>query len=70
MYKKYYAMICDGFLDSLYSIMFKKECPWISKPAKKIISLIKNWYLEEKCTYLKIFGATGAPHLLPAYVPE
>jgi hypothetical protein len=26
--------------------------------------------LEEKCTYFRIFGATGAPHLFPAYIPE
>jgi hypothetical protein len=69
-YKKSYAMICDLFLAKLYFIIFHQECPRISKQAKKIISLINNWYLEEKCTYFMIFGATRAPHLLPAYVPD
>jgi hypothetical protein len=69
-YKKSYPMICDLFLSRLYFIIFHQECPRLSKQAKKIISLIGNWYLEEKCTYFRIFGAIGAPHLLPAYVPD
>jgi hypothetical protein len=69
-YKKSYPMIYDLFLAKLYFIIFHQECPRLSKQAKKIISLIGNWYLEEKCTYFRIFGATGAPHLLPAYVPN
>jgi hypothetical protein len=39
-YKKSYAMICDEFLARLYFIIFKQECPRLSKSAKKIISLI------------------------------
>jgi len=27
-----------------------------------------HWYLEKKSTYIRIFGAMGAPHLLPAHV--
>jgi hypothetical protein len=69
-YKKPYAMICDEFLARVYSIIFKKSFPRLSESTKKVISRIGHWYLEEKRTYLRIFGATRAPHLLPAYVPD
>jgi hypothetical protein len=69
-YKKYYAMICDEFLSKLHFIIFKQECPRLSKLVKNIISLIGHWYLEEKSTYLIIFGAIGALHLFPSYVPN
>jgi hypothetical protein len=63
-------MICDEFLARLHFIIFKQEFPRLSKSTKKIISMIRHWYLEEKITSLIIFGAIGAPHLLPTYVPD
>jgi hypothetical protein len=32
------------------------------------MAYIGNWYLEEKHTYLSIYGATNPPHLLHVYV--
>jgi hypothetical protein len=29
-----------------------------------------HWYLDEHETYIRVFGATGAPHLLPIYVHD
>jgi hypothetical protein len=29
-----------------------------------------HWYLDEHSTYIWVFGAIGAPHLLPAHVPD
>jgi hypothetical protein len=34
------------------------------------LTCIGNWYFEEKHTYLRIYGATIPPHLLPVYVPD
>jgi hypothetical protein len=57
-------------LARVYFIIFKQNCPRLSEATRKVISRVGNWYLEEKSTYLRIFGAIGAPHLLPAYVPD
>jgi hypothetical protein len=38
--------------------------------AKKMISKVGHWYLDERDTYIRVFGATRAPHLLPAHVPD
>jgi hypothetical protein len=69
-YKKSYALICDEFIARVYFIIFKKECPRLSVAAKKMISKVGHWYLDETMTYIRVFGATDAPHLLPAHVPD
>jgi hypothetical protein len=38
--------------------------------AKKMISKVGHWYLDEHDTYIRVFRATRAPHLLPVYVPD
>jgi len=67
-YTKSYDVICDQFIARIYSFLFKRECPILSDEENKVIAKIGHWYLEERETYIKDFGATGAPHLLPIYV--
>jgi len=70
MYKKSYALIFDDFITHIYFIILKKECPILSVATKKMISKVGHWYLNETTTYIRMFGATDAPHLLPTHVPE
>jgi hypothetical protein len=70
IYKKSYSLICDEFSSRIYFILFKKECPRLSVIDNKIISKVGHWYLDEHTTYIRVFGATRAPHLLPAHVPD
>jgi hypothetical protein len=69
-YNKFYVVICDQFIVPIYLFLFNKECPRLSGEAKKVIVKIGHWYLDERETYIRIFGAIGAPHLLPIYVPD
>lgn len=68
-YKKSFVVICDQLIAHIYFFLFRKEFPRLSDEAKKVISKIGHWYLDEWETYIRVFGATGAPHLLPIYVP-
>jgi hypothetical protein len=61
MYKRLYPMICDEFIARIYSIIFRKECPRISVAAKKTISKVGHWYLEETSIYIRVFRATMHP---------
>jgi hypothetical protein len=36
----------------------------------QVIKRIGDWYLMEHGTYIKIYRATKAPHLLPRFVPD
>jgi hypothetical protein len=69
-YKISHALICDEFIARFYFILFKKEFPRLTEAAKKTISKVGHWYLEETTTYIRVFGATSAPHLLPVHVPD
>jgi hypothetical protein len=70
MYKKFYSQICDFVIPRIYFLIFGQECPRLSKKEKNILTCIGNWYLEEKYTYLRIYGAMIPPHVLPIYVPD
>jgi hypothetical protein len=69
-YKKSYSLICDQFIAHIYLFLFKRECPRLSDASKKIISKVGHWYLDECDTYIRVFSAIRAPHLLPVYVPD
>jgi len=69
-YKKSYSLICVEFIAQIYFIIFKKEFPRLSVVAKKMISKVGHWYLDEHRTYIRVFRATRAPHFLPSHVPE
>jgi hypothetical protein len=55
-YKKSYALICDEFITRIHFIIFKKECPRLSAAAKKMVSKVGHWYLDERSTYIRVFG--------------
>jgi hypothetical protein len=58
-YKKIYALIYNEFVAQVYFIIFKRECSRLLTMAKKMISKVGHWYLEETSTYIRVFGATG-----------
>jgi hypothetical protein len=35
-----------------------------------MVAKVGHWYLYERSTYIRVFRAIGAPHLLPAHVPD
>jgi hypothetical protein len=41
-----------------------------NNPETRKLTKIGHWYLDERETYIRIFRTTGAPHLLPIYVPD
>jgi hypothetical protein len=62
-------LICDEFISRIHFIIFKEECPRLYVASKKMVAKVGHWYLNERSTYIRVFGATGAPNLLPAHVP-
>jgi len=67
-YKKYYALICNEFIARIHFIIFNKECPRLSVEAKNMVVKVVHWYLDERSTYISVFGAPEAPHILPTHV--
>jgi hypothetical protein len=65
-----YYKICEHFLIPLYQILFfSPESDMIDK-VQDIIWRVGDWYLLEYGTYIKIYGATKAPHMLSKFIPD
>ena len=62
--------ICDHFIAYAHQLLFGTEMPRISEAGWEMISLIGNWYMMKKFTYIHLTGVTTAPHLFPKYVPD
>jgi hypothetical protein len=37
---------------------------------KEDIAKFGHWYFKETSTYIRVFGATDTPHLLPVHIPD
>jgi hypothetical protein len=57
-------MIFDVFIARIYFIIFRMEFPRLSVAAKNMIDKFGHRYFKETSTYIRVFGAIGAPHLL------
>jgi hypothetical protein len=69
-YKNHLYDICDYFMAPLHKIIFGVHPHRISPGAIKDLKGIGDWYMTKYYTYVRIYGATGPPHLLPKYVPD
>ena len=66
----HFYQICHGFILPLYKIMYDKDPPRCSLEAQIDIIPIARWFGEEWFTYIRVFGSTVPPHVLPLYVPD
>jgi hypothetical protein len=67
-YKFDFIEICDGFKTPLYMLIFNKLALRLLEEAHKAIQPIRDWYMVENCTFLKIFGVNMVPQLLTKFV--
>jgi hypothetical protein len=52
------------------TLIFCEPAQCMMEKTIQMISSIGDWYVIGKGTYIRIFGATKAPHLLPKYIPH
>jgi len=36
----------------------------------QVVGEVGDWYVKKRRTYIQVFGATKAPHLLPKFIPD
>ena len=68
MYKEDYELICNGLFSAIFQVLFGGEAPCLSPKGKNIVKEYRDWYMTPKGVYIKIFGSTKAPHLVPHFV--
>jgi hypothetical protein len=69
-YRTAYHKICYYFLAPLYQFIFDSPTPCMTDKALEIVQKIGYLYLLEHGTYIRVYGATKAPHFLPRFVPN
>ena len=51
----------------LYTLIFLTECNCMSEEAFKVIEEYGDYYLTEEGMYIRMYGGSRAPSLLPKY---
>ena len=54
----------------LYKMLYDKDPPRCSPAVEVDILPIARWFGEEFFTYVRVFGSTAPPHVLPLYIPD
>ena len=54
----------------LYTLIFLVECNCMSEEAMKVVQDNRHYYLTEEGLYLRMFGGSRAPSLLPRYATD
>lgn len=67
-YKDNIYRICQGFVLPVHQAIFNKPAPRLFDEASIVLTSIGNWFGEEKFTYVRLFGSTTDPHVLPLYI--
>jgi hypothetical protein len=69
-YKRNYSLICDELLVPLYTPISHDVRPIFFDEAKMVLRHIGNWYIDDTYSYIRVYGVTTSPHLLPNNVPN
>ena len=69
-YYSFYKSICEYFLMQLYNLIFLTECNCMFEESLNIVEENGNYYLSEEGLYLRMFGGSRAPSLLPKYTTD
>ena len=54
----------------LYTLIFLKECKCMSEEALKVIEEYANYYLTDEGMYIRMYGCSRAPALLPKHAMD
>lgn len=66
----HFYRICYGVILPMHQMIFNKKAPRVSEEANVDIIPVARSFVEEKLTYIRVFGSHGSPHVLPYYVPD
>ena len=69
-YHSYYREIHEHFIMPLYTLIFLTECNCMSEEAFKVIQEFEDYYLMEDGLYVRMYGGSKAPSLLPKYATD
>ena len=66
-YHTLYQLICEELIRPLYSLIFLEDCPCLSKGVVESIKEFGYYFFTKEGTFLRMYGGTREPSLLPKY---
>ena len=69
-YVPHFHRLCYGVLLPLHQLMFDRMSPRFTKEAISDLQMIGRYFIEEPFSYIKSFGSSTPPHVLPLYVSD
>ena len=66
-YFNHYKSICEDFIMPLYRLIFLSKCDFMLEETLTIVQDNGHYYLTEEGLYLRMFGGSRDPSLLPKY---
>ena len=66
----HYNNIFEYFIMPMYTLIFLVECNCMYEEALKVVQYNGHYYLTEESLYLRMFGGSRDPSLLPKYAMD
>jgi hypothetical protein len=70
MQKNVFYEVCHYVIIPLHKIFFGCEPPRISNTILENLKSIADWFIEEKFSYVRVYGCSILPHALPKILPD
>jgi hypothetical protein len=62
--------ICHNVVIPIHEIIYGHPPPRISEQIIGNLGAIADWYIEERFSYIRVFGCFTSPHALPIFLPD
>jgi hypothetical protein len=69
-FRQHFYDICNLFLSPLHSILFVFPRHMISFEARNGMKGVVDWFFYKYYSFIRVYGTTGAPHILPYFIPD
>jgi hypothetical protein len=68
--KKSFYKICHFVVIPMHKMFFVCDPPCIFETVSKNLKEIADWFIEEIFSYIRVYGCSIPPHVLPKFLPD
>jgi hypothetical protein len=68
--KDFFYEICHNVVVHVYIAIYGHLPPMISEKIMGNLGTLVDWFIEEKFSYIRVFGCYVPPHALPQFLPD
>ena len=68
--KNVFYEICHFIVIPMHKMFYGCEPPRILKTVSENLKEIAYWFIDEKFSYIRVYGCSIPPHALPKFLPD